>query len=208
MLSSEFKSLLEQVADKRNTANMLREKLQVVNNERTLLQSQLLEILKKNFTGSKEELLYMLDARNDTSEMHVFREKFLKQKFLQTSGMHPETSQVGIKFAFNKYFDVDELRELVKNIKEIFPLLKPVKVHMGKDDVEHVMIIETDYIAHADDLCYQVYLVEKDGQYCVKTFNSHYDKTFAEWSEDLEYVLTKARENIIRIHGVDEYEED
>lgn len=206
MLSSEFKLLLEQVAEKRSTAKMLNEKLQIVNTERTLLQSQLFEILKENFTGSKEELLYMFDAHNDTYEMHVFREKFLKQRFLQTSGMHPETGQVGLKFFFYKESDVNYLRELTKSIEEIFPLLKPAKVRMSKEDTDHVVLIDTDYIAHPDDLCYNVYLVEKDGKYCVKTLNPYYDKTFAEWSEDLEYVLTKAKENIILIHGVDEYE--
>lgn len=209
MLSSKFKLLQEEVADKRNAAKMLNEKLLVVNNEKNILQSQLLENLIENFTGSKEELLYMLDARNNTSEMHVFREKFLKEKSLETSGMSPETSQVGIKFFFYKEFDDKELKKLVKSIEDIFPLLKPVKVRMSKEEVEHVMLINTDYIAHADDLYCSVYLVERDGKYCVKTFNHYYNKTFAEWSENLEEVLKKARENIILIHGIDEsYDEE
>lgn len=197
MLSSEFKLLLEQVADKRNTAKMLNEQLLVVNTERNLLQGQLLEILIKNFTGSKEELLYMLDARNDTTKMHIFRDSYLRNKGLHTVGMYPEAEQVGLGILFDRSSDADYLKLSAKGIKDIFPLIRPVKVNLVDDTTHHSMLIDTVNIDDDEKIVDNIYLIEKDGKYCIRTFNKYSPEIFAEWSEDLEWVLTKARESII-----------
>lgn len=171
---------------------------------RSGLQTKIAKAFAEGFTGSDEDILFMLDWENSSNEMYEFRSKFLAERKLQEAGYYTDTLQYGI--GVNLYNNEAELRVAAEALKDLFRVIKPVKFNgwAGKE-TEYVLVnLNISSVVEYEKFGDNVYLVKEGDLYQATTIERRHNTVIADWSEDIAEVMIKAKEYLESHYGHDE----
>lgn len=182
----------------------LKKQLENLYTEITDINEKLAKAFRASFTGSQEEILFMLDIKNDSRDMYAFISKFLSEKKLSHAFSYPLSSQHGL--AVNLYHEESDLRLAAESLKEIFPLIKPVKIKNRKGKNESYTLVELNIssIVDIDNFYSSLFLVKENNLYKATTIDNYHDEIVVDWSDDIASVLIKAKEYLKSRYGYSE----
>ena len=178
---------------------------------RSGIQTKIAKAFADGFTGSDEEILFMLDLDNSSDEMYAFRSKFLAEKKLKEAGYNTSSRQYGI--GVNLYDDEADLRVAAEALKDLFRVIKPVKCDgwAGKG-TEYVKVeLNISSVVEYEKFSDNVYLVKEGDLYQATTIERRHNKVIVDWSEDIAEVMIKAKDYLESHYGYredDECDED
>lgn len=178
---------------------------------RSGLQTKIAKAFAESFTGSDEEILFMLDWENSSDEMYAFRSKFLIERKLGEAGYNTSSRQYGI--GVNLYNDEADLRVAAEALKDLFRVIKPVKCEgwAGKS-TEYVKVeLNISSVVEYEKFSDSVYLIKEGDLYQATTIERRHNKVIVDWSEDIAEVMIKTKEYLESYYGYsedDEYDED
>lgn len=170
------------------------------------LQNKIGQTFAESFTGSDEEIQFMLDLDNSSDAMYNFRSKFLAEKKLKEAGYHIDARQYGI--AVNLYNDEEDLRSAAEALKSLFPLIKPVVMDGWNGSKTEYILIHLNIASVADYEKFpdNVYLVKEGELYQATTIERRHNKVIIDWSDNIAEVIIKAKEYLSSNYGYDENE--
>jgi len=168
------------------------------------LQNKIGQAFAESFTGTNEEIQFMLDLDNSSDAMYNFRSKFLAEKKLKEAGYHIDSRQHGI--AVNLYNDEADLRSAAEALKSLFPLIKPTVMNgwNGKETKYTLVNLNISSVVDYEKFSDNVYLVKEGDLYQATTIENRHNKVIADWSDDIAEVMIKAKEYLESHYGHDE----
>lgn len=207
MLNEKIAGLLK---SREEADNKLVEAQKIVNaagKVRSGIQTKIAKAFAEGFTGSDEEILFMLDLDNSSDEMYAFRSKFLAERKLREAGFNTVSRQYGI--GVNLYDDEADLRVAAEALKDLFRVIKPVKCDgwAGKG-TEYVLVhLNISSVVEYEKFSDNVYLVKEGDLYQATTIERRHNKVIVDWSEDIAEVMIKAKEYLESHYGYNEDDE-
>lgn len=169
------------------------------------LQNKIGKAFAESFTGTNEEIQFMLSLDNNSDSMYLFRSKFLAEKKLKEAGYHIEANQYGI--AVNLYNDEAELRLAAEALKSLFPLIKPVTNGWNGKEKKYTLVnLNISSVADYEKFPDNVYLVKEGELYQATTIERRHNKVIIDWSDNIAEVIIKAKEYLSSNYGYDENE--
>lgn len=168
------------------------------------LQNKIGQAFAESFTGTNEEIQFMLSLDNNSDAMYLFRSKFLAEKKLKEAGYYTDTRQHGI--AVNLYNDEADLRLAAEALKSLFPLIKPVVMNgwNGKETKYTLVNLNISSVVDYEKFSDNVYLVKEGDLYQATTIENRHNKVIADWSDEIAEVMIKAKEYLESHYGHDE----
>lgn len=207
--------LNEKIADllkSRQEADVKHDELKKVAEEawkvRVDLQNKIGKVFADGFTGSNEEILFMLDLDNNSDAMYQFRSKFLDDKKLKEAGYHIDARQYGI--AVNLYNDEAGLRLAAVALKSLFPLIKPVVMDgLNINKTEYTLVhLNISSVVEYEQFSDNVYLVKEGELYQATTIERRRNKVIVDWCDDIAEVIIKAKEHLESHYGYTDEDEE
>lgn len=205
MLNEKIADLLKSRKDADVKCEEARKILASAGKVRSSIQTKIAKTFAESFTGSDEEVMFMLDWENSSDEMYAFRSKFLAERKLQEAGYNTSSLQYGI--GVNLYNDEADLRVAAVALKDLFRVIKPVKYDgwAGKG-TEYVLVnLNVSSVVEYEKFSDNVYLVKEGDLYQATTIERRHNKVIAGWSEDIAEVMIKTKEYLESHYG---YRED
>lgn len=201
MLNEKLKSLLEAKKSIAQKFADLHEKQKFLAEMSRANSKAITKEFINNFSGSDEEVLFMLDYSNDCESMHKFRQDYLKSKQLDSAGYYPSSAQIGLQVDMTN--SDEELKKSADSLKKMFHLIKPVSDvnYNTKDKKFNIVQLGTCSLINFEEFPSTVYLVEKGGLYQATTLERRHNEVFADWSEDLGQVLIDAKVKLENKYG-------
>lgn len=168
------------------------------------LQNKIGQAFAESFTGTNEEIQFMLSLDNNSDAMYLFRSKFLADKKLKEAGYNIEERQYGI--AVNLYNDEADLRLAAEALKSLFSLIKPTVMNgwNGKETKYTLVNLNISSVVDYEKFSDNVYLVKEGDLYQATTIENRHNKVIADWSDDIAEVMIKAKEYLESHYGHDE----
>ena len=211
MLNEKIAGLLKSREEAEVKCEEARKVLDSAGNVRSGIQTKIAKAFAESFTGSDEEILFMLDLDNSSDAMYAFRSKFLAERKLREAGYNTVSRQYGI--GVNLHNDEADLRVAAEALKDLFRVIKPVKCDgwAGKG-TEYVKVeLNVSSVVEYEKFSDNVYLVKEGDLYQATTIERRHNKVIADWSEDIAEVMIKAKEYLESHYGYredDECDED
>lgn len=202
-MNSEF--MLAQAAYKNeveNTENELKElerKRKLIQESRLNARNHMLDVFLKNFSGSDEDVAFLLDysqsGHND--KVYDFHQKYFTEKGLVSENLYGETNQVALKMKLSNKTD-DEIRALSAYMTEQpLKIIKPLQreVMFGNKKITGYRFFEIILDDSFDYSCFNggVHLVEQNGMYAVGSASRFNSIVVVDWNSDMAETLIKAK---------------
>ncbi len=204
MLNEKIANLLESRKEAGEKHAELKKRADAAWKECSDLQNKIGQAFAESFTGTNEEIQFMLSLDNNSDAMYLFRSKFLAEKKLKEAGYHTDTRQLGI--AVNLYNDEADLRSAAEALKSLFPLIKPVVMNgwNGKETKYTLVNLNISSVVDYEKFSDNVYLIKEGDLYQATTIENRHNKVIADWSDDIAEVMIKAKEYLEYYYGHDE----
>lgn len=204
MLNEKIAGLLKSREEADVKCDEARKVLASAGKVRSGIQTKIAKAFAEGFTGSDEEILFMLDWENSSDEMYAFRSKFLIERKLGEVGYNTSSRQYGV--GVNLYNDEADLRVAAAALKDLFRAIKPVKCDgwAGKG-TEYVLVhLNISSVVEYEKFSDNVYLVKEGELYQVTTIERRRNTVIADWSEDIAEVMIKAKAYLEENYGYGE----
>jgi len=168
----------------------------------------------ENFTGSDEEVKFMLDYSKSggSDEIYYFHKKYFAPKGIISENLHGETNQIALKL---KMADMNEqqIHKLADYILEQgLSVVKPINQEVsidGKKISEYKLFHIYPYgLFEQDYFTGDVFLIEKDGMYAVSDSSRYGNNVVVvKWNNNLHQTLVEAKDILQKEFGCKDDEE-
>lgn len=192
-----------EIEKNKDTLEDLDRQRKVIMDARKKARENMLKSFIENFTGSDEEVEFMLDyyKSGGSNEIYYFHKKYFEPKGIISENLHGETNQVALKL---KMADMDdsEIHKLADYILEqglnvVKPLTKEINCAGKKISGYKLFHIYPYDLFESDYFTGDVFLIEKDGMYAVSDSSCHNSIVIVKWNNNLHKTLVDAK-NILR----------
>lgn len=208
MLNEKIAGLLKSREEADVKCDEARKVLATAGKVRSGIQTKIAKEFSEGFTGSDEEILFMLDFENSSDDMYAFRSKFLGERKLREAGYNTSSRQYGI--GVNLYNDEADLRIAATALKDLFRLIKPVNFDgwSGKGS-EYVKVeLNISSVVEYEKFSDNVYLVKEGDLYQATTLGHRNNYMITEWSEDIAETMIEAKRYLESHYGYDENDDE
>jgi len=208
MLNEKLASLLSARTEAQKEHAEKQEELRKAGKTVSNIQTQIANVFVEGFSGSNEDIAFMLDINNSSDAMYEFRSKFLKEKKLTEAGYFPQSLQYGI--GVNLYNEEEDLRIAAKSLEELFPVIVPVVIKGWKGEEKEYTLVNLNISSVADYEKFpaSLYLVKEGDLYQATTIERRHNDVVADWSPDIAEVLIKAKSFLESHYGYDADNDD
>lgn len=183
----------------------------VIMDARKKARENMFKAFLENFTGSDEEVEFMLDYSKSggSDEIYYFHKKYFAQKGIISENLHAETNQIALKL---KMADMNEqqIHKLADYILEQgLNVVKPINQEANFDGKKisgyKLFHIYPYGLFDQEHFSGDVFLIEKDGLYTVSDSSRYGNNVVViKWNNDLHQTLVDAKNILHNEFGCEE----